>query len=496
MPKVTCYVTELNLMHSLPALDANVTIGGEPIAEHFQQASEIAGMPAVELTLDWSRINVPMPGLSYGADDGMLQAALAALFQTIPQSQEPQIGLILANFYSSAGAAYGYMFDLDFHSAAFGPRQGCAVFLKQIQNATGNDEQAFRDLVAFTMVHELGHCFNLWHIDEPTSFMKPPPYENLAAACGFVSDHKRYLQCAANPTEALFVIPGPLSSGFGTRVPGFDAPSDNGSNFSIPLPKSPIELHIQLSHSQFWHFEPVELEVELMVQQQHGGSVLIPKEIDPGYDRFEIWITRPDGELHRYRPSRRHCYNPEELEISSTMPYRRDIPIFLQSGGYTFPMPGRYVIEARLRFSGDYSLVSNKIECEVLKPRDDSAVFTALRDACSSIEAMKLLRYRSHLPHRADFARLADLAEKFPAHPTAATIEYSLGKVLLKAAATHREHAQGLREEGRQRLQSVMEHPIVGIHRRSVVASLIQGTNDDAHSHVGDRSVPGAHTKR
>ncbi len=474
MPKVTCYVTEINLMHSLPTLDEDVTVGGLSLAEHFRSGSATTDGAAIDLTIDWSRRNITLPGSNYGVDDGQLQAALELLLRPIPQSSDAQVGLILANFYTTAGQAYGYMFDLDFHSSGIGPRQGCALFLKQIQNVTGSDEQAFRELVAFTAVHEIGHAFNLWHVDNPISFMKQPPYGDLNNACGFVPDHQTYLQCAADPMTAPYVVPGLLARSFGTRVPGLGFPSGSEDSYAITAPSASLELRIGLSHDEFWHFEPVELEVELTVPNQESGAIVVPEEMDPGYSRFEIWITRPDGEQHRYRPSRRHCSNPATVEISHTKPYRRDIPIFLQSGSYTFPMTGRYAIQVRLRLSADQQLVSNIVECEALKPQPDSEVYVASRDALSSAEAVRLLRYRSRLPHRSDFARLVRFTERHPSQASAATVGYSLGKVLLKAAEANPDDVQDLREQGLNHLTRAAEHHSLGTHRRSVISRLIR----------------------
>ena len=56
---------------------------------------------------------------------------------------------------------------------------------------------------------------------------------------------------------------------------------------------SPLVLQIKESQAEFFRFEPVELDITLSCSKTRG--IRIPDEIDPGYDRFKIWITTPNG---------------------------------------------------------------------------------------------------------------------------------------------------------------------------------------------------------
>jgi hypothetical protein len=470
MPKVTCFVTEINLMQSVPTLDEALPVGGRPLAEYFRTASN----GAIDLAIDWSRRDIAVPWPDFGVDDGKLQEALALVMAAGPPTTDSQIGLILANFYSPVGTVYGYMFDLDMLSSQIGARQGCALFLRQIQNATGADEQSFRERVGFVAAHELGHAFNLWHV-EALSFMKRPPNDNIADACSFVKDHQDYLKQAAHPDEAHFVLPSADASAFGTRVPGHGFPSGTDDSYFMQRQDTPLKLQIALSHKKFWHFEPVELELELSLSDAKAASITVPEEMDPGYARFEIWITRPDGERHRFRPQRRHCGNPRTMTITHDRPFHRDISIFRQAGGYTFPMVGRYSVEVRLHFFGGEPLVSNAVECEVLAAEPEVTAYRDARAVLASTTATKLLRYRSRLPHRADVAQLRRYAEANPTTASAAAIAYSLGSVFLKTAALTADTgvAGDLRGHGLLLLQSVADHPLLGTHRRQILTDML-----------------------
>ena len=68
----------------------------------------------------------------------------------------------------------GAIFDTSAEDARFLRREGCAVFVDAIRGKRepeGGDAAVSAE-VFFTAVHELGHVFNLWHLEEtPYTFM-------------------------------------------------------------------------------------------------------------------------------------------------------------------------------------------------------------------------------------------------------------------------------------------------------------------------------------
>jgi hypothetical protein len=474
MPKVVCYPAEVNLYSSLPAVDQALEIQGVASQDYFAKAStDSNGAPTIELSFDWSRRDVIPASADYGMDDWHLQDALQRLLGSAPTAGAAAIGLIFANFYSSATGVYGYMFDANLHSATLGPRQGCAVFLHEIFNATGADPSAFQNRVVYTAIHEIGHVFNLWHIDNPASFMKPPPNDDFLAACSFINDHQHYLGCAGNPEEMSFVLPGPLASDFGTRVAGY---STDQNGFFAVSPVAPLTLNIALSHEKFWSFEPLELEVELGVTGPAGTSVTIPNEIDPGYARFEVWITQPDGERRRYRPERRFCSNTGTLKISLEMPFRRDMPIALQSGGgWAFTMAGRHKVQVILRLNARKRVVSNIVECEVLRSQPDQPDYQLAYDALARRAGASLVHYRSRLPATTQLVKVRQFADEQFKSASAASVHYSLGAVFLRRASATGdiEHARFLTEQGLGHLRRLQGHPALSAHRASKIAGML-----------------------
>jgi hypothetical protein len=493
MPSIICYVADLKVPHDSP-LGETLEVSGRSVSDYFQQASLLPdGTPALDLMLDYSRRLTPQAGI--GVDDVQLQDALKQLLQ--PSSADhkavPAIGLILTDVYMPMGNLYGFMFDIDSHEPSYGPRQGCTVFLNKIDAVIKNankGEEDFRNLVAYTAIHEIGHIFNLWHVDAPVSFMTQYPGLDFLQACSFVSHEMNYLRYAADPNNATYVLPG--GSAFGDR--GSIGDSGGGQPYLLPQ-DSVVKFEIKLSHQEFWQFEPVELDVQLSVPDSKSGAVTVPDEIDPGYACFEIWITRPDQERHRYRPLKRFCGNPKSRKLLPDEPFRRDISIFRQSGGYTFAQAGKYQIQAALQLSPGKSVQSNTLECEVLRADPDSAVYTAMHDLFSSQEIVNLLRYKSRMPSRSSYARLAQFVDTHYATSSGAAVHYCLGRALLNSSAIEAEarRSHRLRQQGCLHLERAADHRLLSSHRLMIAHRLLNelGTAGLKSDHASNAPVQG-----
>jgi hypothetical protein len=474
MPKVTCYVAELNVAPDVP-LDDDLLVQGKSLTDYILEAAMLdTGTPAINLTVDPSRRHNLRPSPGPVGDD-QLQQALGQLLQPANRDEGYPVGLILVgDLYNDFPNAYGVMFDKDdLHEPAYGPRQGCAVFLEKIRStiaAAEKGDQDFRDFVAYTAIHELGHVFNLWHVQD--SFMAQSP-EDYLGELDFADIHKEYLRHAGDPVNASYVLPG--GSKFNDRGPLGHPGNPDDNPFFAPADAETLKLEIKLSHQEFWHFEPVELDVILSVPDPESGAVTIPDEIDPGYARFEIWITRPDGERRRYRPSTHFCGNPNKRQISKEEPFTRDISIFRQSGGYTFPMAGKYEIQAVLRLSPDKSLASNTVECEVLRAMPASEIYSSMREVFSPTEAVRLLRYRSRTPSRTDYLRLKRFADSHSSIASAAAVHYSLGRALVESSRVQADtsRSERLRKLGLLHLENAANHTQLSSHRCTIAERLL-----------------------
>jgi hypothetical protein len=303
MTRIRCFVgrTGPELAGTAPFL-ANAPLNGLTIAEHFRNGSVTSqGAPAIDLDLDLTRLDTThVAGEDIGAGD--LNEALARLRGTDgPDPAGITIGLILANRYRGPEGTFGVMFDADpavlgsgTQSSAVVQRQGCAVFLDALLAKHG-DGVALREHALFTAIHELGHVFNLWHTDDPVSFMTPSSRLTFPAGrpddvYRFSPQHHEFLERCDFDEH---VRPG--GSDFGLRGPGAPAVIEL---FDKPSKVPRLALRIDVQPRRFWRFEPVELDLTLAVTSG-SRSVKVRREVDPSFERFTIWITEPAGERRR-----------------------------------------------------------------------------------------------------------------------------------------------------------------------------------------------------
>jgi hypothetical protein len=477
---ITCYIGEFRKGGDSPAITDFVLHPPSPRAAQtlgsvFLQASGAAGL---NFALDWSRRSsvAQIPHMeSFSVD--LLSSGLEKLLAG--PIQHPAVGLLLADFFDPDPGQYGIMFDLDTEDNVVGPRQGCAIFVAGIQQALSNGgNAALLEFVACTAVHELGHALNLWHVEN--SFMAAHPSADGPHAYEFTPEQQQYLARAANPADARFVLPGPGCSDYGQRPDGVSAPDDT-SPFLGPGPGAParaLVLQIALSHQAFHSFEPVELDVTLSLAEGEPESVSVPNAIDPGYESFQIWITDPSGERRRLKSLTRFCRSNGELTIAAGQPYRRDVPIFRQRGGSTFPQAGKHQVQVVFRMAPGRVLLSNSVECEVLPAEPASEGWRAGREILGSQEGRRLLRFKSMPPTPYGYERLIQYAQTHASDVTAAAIEYALGKSILNTVSHtpgRVKSTRGLSKRAKQHLTAAAASGRLGLHRSQVVDTLLAG---------------------
>ncbi len=112
---------------------------------------------ALETNMGGSNVPVNLAGMDGLWSDEELHGAMENHFSDYKEDQQWRVYLLLATRYASP-STLGIMFD----SGDDYPRQGAAVFYNHpaIRNAPENERN--REYL-FTMVHELGHAFNMLH---------------------------------------------------------------------------------------------------------------------------------------------------------------------------------------------------------------------------------------------------------------------------------------------------------------------------------------------
>lgn len=354
-----------------------------------------------------------------------LHRALDRLVANPPDARRvSRIGLILAGSYRPRSRIFGVMFDRGHptdddpnDSPAFTntPREGCAIFVNAIREFR-SDAKEFDTEIEFTAVHELGHLFNLDHLDARPSFMAtsnashafdPGYFEFTTGQVDWLSE------CASN----RFVFPG--GSPF-QPVSGENSPCRRPA-FHSAQPK--VQLRIGMENSVFPCAVPVELDVSLSLASDSGQSLRIPDRLDPGYEEFALWITHPDGNRRRYRSPRRYCSPMVRVSVRPGRSLERDISVFFGAEGPTFAAPGLYHIQAEFDLGRRGRVVSNEIVVEAVP---NARMLTQARQALLLDPAVRgLLYHRSEKVGRKILAAVTRHLHQEPSGVAANDLRYA-----------------------------------------------------------------------
>lgn len=371
---------------------------------------------------------------------------------------------------------FGLLFDPGFYPNNPGledtftrvPREGCAVFVQTIAERRKEVADFERELV-FTAIHEMGHVFNLWHVEQKSlmfrSAKEPAALEEKLWR--FTDKQEEFLRSCP---ESESVQPG--GRRFGDR--GTLYPHEK-SLWNAAGTASGLRLRIDVQPREFWRFEPVELEVRLSVPRTRSRAVRVPHAIDPGHESFEIWIEEPDGTRRRYRPTAHYCAGGA-LRIAPGRPFERDIPLFGQSGGYTFRRAGVHRVQALFRLPGGRVLRSNPVEVSLRADGRDER-YAALARTLTDPRTARLLFHR-HAPRFGPWTReLHEFANGERRTHVGARLLYALGRAHLEAASRTRSSAPAARQHhaGAELLAQAAQLDGLGHHQRRMAERLRSG---------------------
>lgn len=427
MLNITCVVGRLRRGIELPF---PTTLNGETISDYFLKGSmNSQGEPIINLALDQtSRGDAGLLPNNEPTNIVNLQRSLRRITQNPSSGRINRVGLIIGDRFQPRTSLLGLMFDFGFDTVELGnvhpddhrlAREGCAIFLDAVHDIRGNQGD-FRSEIVFTAIHELGHVFNLWHLDSPSNFMSTSRNEAPFSSNSFFfhRSHRAFLH-QADLDEHVW----PGGSAYENR--GTIGPAANDPFMSLTK-NNTLTLKINIDQKEFWYFEPIEMDVTV----SSNRKVTIPDKVDPGYEEFMIFITRPDGTVFKYRSPRIYCQNPATVEIGAVDPFKRDISIFGQSRGYTFNSPGIYKIRCLFKIYPDTVITSNVLEVLVKEPKLDNAKFLSLQQVLTQKGVGYLLYHRAGSYKPAIIAALEEIARKHRRFPLGANAEYALARYM------------------------------------------------------------------
>lgn len=376
--------------------------------------------------------NIPQPAGGVWTNDS-LHNAMQANFSRWTDRPQFKVWLLHANAHEFGPDLLGIMFDQK------GPqRQGCASFYQTISSGSAKH---LRDQL-YVNVHELGHCFNLFH-----SFHKQfmtPPMPNRPDALSWMNYPDNYRPAGGGPGGAAAfwdafplqfddlelahlrhafrndIIMGGNPFGTGAALDVAEAYSDS------VLDHSGLALRISTAPERPILGTPVVLNVELAVERQQ--LVHKPEQLHPKYGFVEVVIGRPRGDVVVHRPPVHHCALPNLVLGGREQIY----PVSAYIGydatvGQVFEDVGTYRIRASYTAPDGTVVLSNVATMRIGAPRDDRDDRVAdllLKDQTGMV--LTLLGSGSHYL-REGTESLRTIQTEYGDHPNAVYARLALG---------------------------------------------------------------------
>lgn len=321
---------------------------------------------ADEVEIDWAGANRIWTNRE-------LHAAMQNHFSRWRDEPGWRVWLLAATIHEMGGGLRGIMFDQQ-----GAQRQGCAVFHDVIGGTT---DQVVRAQLR-TYVHELGHCFNLYH-SHMKEFMTPPQPNRLDARSwmhypdayrsGSAAGAAAYW--AAFPFEFDDLELVHLRHGYrhdvmmGANPFGQGAADIDPRAFADPIEdESGLRVHLR-GPASFYLGEPVVVELKLETTDTRGKRV--NSRIHPNDGFVQIAIRKPGGRTVLYRPYIQQCAEPEFVTLGTDNPAVYDSAyIGYGKDGLYFDDPGRYELRALYHAADGSQVLSNVLRFRVDTPAD------------------------------------------------------------------------------------------------------------------------------
>ncbi|GAB3174833.1 hypothetical protein [Telluribacter humicola] len=280
-----------------------------------------------------------------------------------------RVWLLAATLHENGPGLRGIMFDRD-------QRQGCAVFHDVIGGST---DQIVRAQLR-TYVHELGHCFNLYH-SHHKEYMQPPQPNRLDALSwmhypdyyrsGGLTGAAAYWAAFPFQFDDLELIH--LRHAFRNDIIMGGNPFGLGAADLDPLLfADPIEdlsgLRLSIKAAESYYFgEPIVVELKLELTDIRGKRV--NTRIHPNYGYVQIAIKRSNGKIQIYQPLLQQCAEPEVEYMDVNMPAAYDSAyIGYGKKGFYFDDPGAYELRAVYHAMDGSKVFSNTLRLRVDAP--------------------------------------------------------------------------------------------------------------------------------
>ena len=383
--------------------------------------------------MDTGAANIIATSSNHIWNNASLHNAMLAHFSRYQERPQFKVWLLHAMRHELGIGLRGIMFDQQGLQ-----RQGCASFYQAIST---NTPANLREQL-YVNVHELGHCFNLYH-----SFHKSymtPPLPNRPGSLSWMNYPQLYAPGGGAPSgAAAFWAAFPfqfddlelahLRHGFRNAVIMGGNPFGTGAALEIAdeyadrlTDTSGLSMRIGTSPERPVLGTPVVLEIRLVAERTQ--EVHEREQLHPKFGFVHVAISRPRGDVIVHEPPVTHCAVPElvmcghaeEQPVSAYIGYDAKV-------GQVFEDPGTYRIRASYAAPDGTLIVSNVATVRIAAPRteqDERVADLMLDDQVG----MVLTLMGTDSPFLADGMRaLETVATEFGDHPNAVFAKLALG---------------------------------------------------------------------
>jgi len=314
---------------------------------------------------------VPTGAIGASWSNAELHAAMVSYLTGHTNSADWRVWMLEAVLHDNGPGLYGIMFD-----QMGAQRQGCAVFHQGIGGASAEKQR----LQLYTLVHELGHCFNLFH-----SFHKihmTPPMPNRPMALSWMNYPFIYPTGEPNywsnfgfkfDTQELLhlrhayrnnIIMGGNSFGSGAALEHSHNHADL-NDFNAPIEDyTSLSLRIE-NRKTYFMGEPVVVDLRLSC----SGSKEVNARLHPNFDMVKIAIIKPSGKVVIYEPLFEHLALPDLVTLNQdSNAIYESAYIGYGKNGFTFDESGSYTLKAFYIDMEGNKVVSNESKLRVKFP--------------------------------------------------------------------------------------------------------------------------------
>lgn len=255
------------------------------------------------------------------------------------------------------------------------PRQGCAIFYRQ--SIFNDNPVEWNEAAKFiTTVHEIGHCFNLFHSFEkkmtnngagkPFNPWIPEEMVDTSATRSFMNYHSEYtgggnyfkdFRYRFSDQEIFFMRHAPKwFIKMGEYDWGFNHASVEDYELTVKIDKP---------KNSYNFLEPVVVELQL---KNISKEV---KKIDRGIlqnnHHTRLFLQKDEGEIKMLRPFNHDCIIPEYVSLKPGEIFNETFFVSADVTGWKITDPGKYTVRAVVEVD-EKELISNVLDIRILHP--------------------------------------------------------------------------------------------------------------------------------